>query len=62
MDEEVHSSCESWCSQEILRLKQKKKKKKKRQKLDKSNTPKGDLGKKERLGGLKTRKGDPGKS
>ncbi|KAI5431059.1 hypothetical protein KIW84_035278 [Lathyrus oleraceus] len=58
MDEEVHSSCESWCSQEILRLN----KKKKIKQLAKLNTPKGDLGKKERLGGLKTRKGDPGKS
>jgi len=35
--------------------------KKKIKKLDKSQTWKGDLGKNERLGGPKTRKGGPGK-
>ena len=34
---------------------------KKSKKLDKSQTWRGDLGKNERLGGLKTRKGGPGK-
>ena len=34
----------------------------KKKQLDKSLTWKGDLGKNERLGGLKTRKGGPGKS
>ena len=47
------SSCEHWCSQEILCQKKG---------LDKSQTWKGGLGKNERLGGLKTRKGSPGKS
>jgi len=46
------------CSQEI---RCKKKKSKKIKKLDKSRTQKGDLGKNERLGGLKTQKGGPGK-
>jgi len=36
--------------------------KKKIKKLDKSQTWKGDLGKNERLGGLKTQKGGPGKN
>jgi len=40
----------------------KSKKSKKIKKLDKSQTWKGGLGKKERLGGLKTRKGGPGKN
>jgi len=31
-------------------------------KLDESQTRKGDLGKNERLGGLKTQKGSPGKN
>jgi len=35
---------------------------KKKKKLDKSQTWKGDLGKNARLGGLKTRKGGPGKN
>jgi len=39
-----------------------KKNKKKIKKLDKSQTWKGDLGKNERLGGLKTQKGGPGKN
>jgi len=38
-----------------------KKNNKKIKNLDKSQTWKGDLGKNERLGGLKTRKGGPGK-
>jgi len=46
------------CSQEILCQKSIKSK---NQKLNKSQTWNGDLGKNERLGGLKTRKGGPGK-
>ena len=50
---QTRTSYESRCSQKILCQKIK---------LDKSQTWKGGLGKNERLGGLKTRKGGPGKS
>jgi len=51
------SKMQSWS-----RNTKKKKNKKKERKLAKSKTLKGDLGNRERHGGLETRKGGPGKN
>ena len=48
--------------QDAVMIQKYKKEKIKKRKLAKSKTWKGDLGNRERLGGLKTRKGGPGKN